>query len=230
MEKKKKINNKLCEYCLLLFSNFDFAFKVEKIPNHNICNNIFNLIFNNPNFSKKESLSLKENVEKLIDYYNNVHLLRLKPLVCLKNMSSERQNVTNQIARIVLLDDETVATLISKGIVIVWNYMTYEELYRIKKVTINENDNKDNNIVLNNYNNHLHDNINNYIFNMDDDSEEIIFNNNNFNINFINNHIIQQQFELLNQIQGNAQNHHNIHMNNEIKKINILKVYHVNKI
>ena len=228
--KNKKINNKLCEYCLLLFSNFDFAFKVEKIPNHNICNNIFNLIFNNPNFSKKESLSLKENVEKLIDYYNNVHLLRLKPLVCLKNMSSERQNVTNQIARIVLLDDETVATLISKGIVIVWNYMTYEELYRIKKVTINENDNKDNNIVLNNYNNHLHDNINNYIFNMDDDSEEIIFNNNNFNINFINNHIIQQQFELLNQIQGNAQNHHNMHMNNEIKKINILKVYHVNKI
>ena len=65
---------------------------------------------------------------------------------------------------------------------------------------------------------------------MYDDSEEIIFNNNNFNINFINNHIIQQQFELLNQIQGNAQNHHNIHMNNEIKKINILKVYHVNKI
>ncbi len=223
--KNKKINNKLCEYCLLLFSNFDFSFKIAKIPNHNICNNIFNLIFNNPSFSKKESLSLGGNAEKLINYYNDVHLLRLNPLVCVKNMSTERQNVTNQIAKIVLIDDETVATLISKGIVIVWNYITYEELYRIKKVTINEKDKNENNIVLNNLNNHLNENINNYLINLDEDEEEII-NNNNFN--FINNHIIQQQFDLFNQIQGNVQNNNNI--NNEIKKINILKVYHVNKI
>ena len=155
-----------------------------------------------------------------------VHFLRIKPLVCVKNIVSERQNVTNQIAKIVLLEDDTVATLISKGIVIVWNYTSYDELYRIKKVTINEKNNNVNNTVLNNLNNHLHDNINNFVFPMDDDEEEEI----NNNIIITNNNIIQQQFDILNQIQGNNQNDNIININNEIKKINILKVYHVNKI
>ena len=222
--KNKKINNKLCEFILLLFSNFDYAFKIANIPNHNICYNIFNLTFNNANFSQKESLSTKANAEKLIDYYNNVHLLKMKPLVCIKNLSSERQNVTNQIAKIVLLDDNVAAILISKGIVIVWDYISYEELYRIKKVTINEKANNDNNIVLNNFNNHLNDNINNFFIPLDDEEEEEI--NNNI---IINNNMIQQQIEIFNQIQGNVQNNNVINMNNEIKKINILKVYHVIK-
>ena len=224
--KNKKINHRLCEYILLLFSNFDFAFKIANIPNHNICSNIFTLSFNSANFSQKESLSIKANAEKLIDYYNDIHLLKMKPLVCIKNMTSERQNVTNQIAKIVLLDDNIAAILISKGIVIVWNYMSYDELYRIKKVTINEKSNNDNNIVLNNLNNHLNDNINNFFIPVDDDEEEELINNNII----INNNMIQQQIDIFNQIQGNVQNNNMININNEIKKINILKVYHVNKI
>ena len=222
----RKINNKLCEYILLLFSNFDYAFKIANIPNRNICTNIYTLSFNNANFKQKESLSIKANAEKLIDYYNDIHLLKMKPLVYIKNMTSERQNVTNQIAKIVLLDDNTAAILISKGIVIVWNYMSYDELYRIKKVTINEKANNDNNIVLNNLNNHLNDNINNFFIPVDDDEEEEI--NNNIIIN--NNNMIQQQIDIFNQIQGNVQNNNMININNEIKKINILKVYHVSKI
>ena len=224
-ERNKKINNKLCEYILLLFSNFDFGFKLAKIPNHNICSNVINLAFNNASFSTKESLSVKDNAEKLIEYYNDIHLLKMKPLLCVKNIASERQNVTNQIAKIVLLDDNTVATLISKGIVIVWDYMTYDELYRIKKVTINEKANNDNNIIMNNLNNHLNDNINNFFIGLDDDEEEEI--NNNI---IINNNMIQQQFDIMNQIQGNVQNNNMMNMNNEIKKVNILKVYHVSKI
>jgi WD40 repeat protein len=227
-ERNKRINNKLCEYILLLFSNFDFSFKIAKIPNHNICNNIINLSFNNANFTTKESLSLKGNVEKLVEYFNDIHLLRMKPLVCVKNISSERQNVTNQIARIALLDDNTVATLISKGIVIVWNYITYDELYRIKKVTINEKlENENNNIINTNLNNHINDNINNYFIGLDEDDEEEI--NNNIIINN-NNNIIQQQFDIFNQIQGIAPNNNMVNINNEIKKVNILKVYHVNKV
>jgi WD40 repeat protein len=42
--------------------------------------------------------------------------------------------------------------------------------------------------------------------------------------------MIQQQIDIFNQIQGNGQNNNMININNEIKKINILKVYHVNKI
>ena len=154
-------------------------------------------------------------------------------LVCVKNIFTERQNVTNQIAKIVQLDDNTAATLISKGIVIVWNFMTYDELYRIKKVTINEkieneNNNIDNNNINNNNinpniinnNNNINDNINNFLLDEDD-----INNNNNINNNniLINNNIIQQQIAIFNQIQGNL--HHN-----DIRKVNILKVYHVKKV
>ena len=219
-DKNKKINDKLTEYILLLFSNFDYAFKYMKIPNHNVCNNIINLNFNNANFVK-EDLSIEESVEKLTSYYNDVHLVRMNPLVCLKNISSERQNVTNQIAKIVLLDDDTAATLISKGIVIVWNFMTYDELYRIKKVTINEkieNENINQNLI----NNNINDNIHNFL--LDDVMEDDI--NNNI---LINNNLIQQQFEIFNQIQGNLHHNNMINMHNEIKKVNILKVYHVKK-
>ena len=221
--KNKKINCKLCEFALFLFSNFDFAFRVAKIANYNICTNILNLGFNNTFFTLKESLSIKTNVEKLIDYYNNIHLMILKPLVCVKNNFSERQNVTNQIAKIVLLNDSTVATLISKGIVIVWNYMTYDELYRIKKVTLNEKIN--NNIINTNENNNdnIQDNIHNFILADDEEDED----QNNIN----NNNIIQQQFDIFNQIQGNIGNNNNIiNTNTEIKKVTKLKVYHMNKI
>ena len=225
-DKNKKINSKLCEFCLFLFSNFDYAFRLANIANYNISTNILNLRFNNAFFTlKKESASIKSNTEKLIDYFNNVHLMTIKPLVLVKNNFSERQNVTNQIAKIVLLNDSTVATLISKGIVIVWNYMTYDELYRIKKVTLNEKINNNINIIntnennnnINNINNidNIQDNIHNFIL-ADDDDE---------------NNIIQQQFDIFNQIQGNIGNNNNIiNTNTEIKKVTKLKVYHVDKI
>ena len=218
--KNKNMNNKLSEYILFLFSILDYAFKISEIPNHHVYNNIINLKFNNPNFTFKEP-SLTLNIDKLIGYYNDVHLVSMMPLVCLKNISSERQNVINQIAKIVLLDENTFATLISKGIVIVWNYMTYEELYRIKKVTINEKRNSLNNNNNNNqrFHNNINDNVQNYIV-----DEEIDDNNNNN----MNNIIIQQQFDIYNQIQGNFQNNI-MNINNEIKKVNILKVYHKKK-
>ena len=230
--KNKKINDKLVEYILLLFSNFDFAFGFSKIQNYNVCQNIINLKFNDVNYIE-ENLSIKENIAKLMQYYDDNHLVRMNHLVCVKNIFTERQNVTNQIAKIVQLDDNTAATLISKGIVIVWNFMTYDELYRIKKVTINEkieneNNNIDNNNINNNNinpniinnNNNINDNINNFLLDEDD-----INNNNNINNNniLINNNIIQQQIAIFNQIQGNL--HHN-----DIRKVNILKVYHVKKV
>ena len=230
--KNKKINDKLVEYILLLFSNFDFAFGFSKIQNYNVCQNIINLKFNDVNYIE-ENLSIKENIAKLTQYYDDNHLVRMNHLVCVKNIFTERQNVTNQIAKIVQLDDNTAATLISKGIVIVWNFMTYDELYRIKKVTINEkieneNNNIDNNNINNNNinpniinnNNNINDNINNFLLDEDD-----INNNNNINNNniLINNNIIQQQIAIFNQIQGNL--HHN-----DIRKVNILKVYHVKKV
>ena len=225
--KNKKINSKLCEFALFLFCNFDYAFRVARIANYNICTNILNLRFNNSFFTLKEQNPIKSSVEKLIDYYNNIHLITLKPLVCVKNIFSERQNVTNQIAKIVLLNDSTVATLISKGIVIVWNYMTYDELYRIKKVTLNEKINNENNNIINtneNNGNNLQDNIHNF-FLADDEIEDDEQNN------FLNNNIIQQQLDILNQIQGNIGNNNNIiNTNTEIKKVTKLKVYHVNKI
>ena len=220
--KNKKINGKLAEYILLLFSNFDYAFKFSKILNRNVSNNIINLTFNDVNYVQ-ENLPIKERVTQLTHYYDNNHLVQMNHLVYIKNIFSERQNVTNQIAKIVQLDDNTVATLISKGVVIVWNFMTYDELYRIKKVTINEkvenennNINNINNINQNMNNNNINDNINNFLLDEDD-----INNNNNINNNniLINNNIIQQQIAIFNQIQGNL--HHN-----DIRKVNILKVYH----
>ena len=215
--KNKKINDKLNEYVLLLFSNFEYSFRVSKIPNHNISNNIINLKFNHPNFTIKDTFSIKSNVEKLIGYYNDIHLVRMMPLVCLKNISLERQNVTNQIAKNVLLDDTTVATLISKGIVIIWNYMTYEELYRIKKITVDEKKLNENNKG-GGLNGNINENIQNFFLEEDLDED--------LNIHFLNNNVLQQQFDILNQIQGNFQNNI-INLNNEIKKVNKLKVYHV---
>ena len=230
--KNKRINDKLVEYILLLFSNFDFAFGFSKIMNYNVYNNIIHLAFNDVNYTK-ENLPIKESIDNLTQYYDDNHLVRMNHLVCIKTIFSERQNVTNQIAKIVQLDDNTAATLISKGVVIVWNFMTYDELYRIKKVTINEkienennnidnNNNTNNNInpnIINN-NNNINDNINNFLLDEDD-----INNNNNINNNniLINNNIIQQQIAIFNQIQGNL--HHN-----DIRKVNILKVYHVKKV
>ena len=225
--KNKRINDKLVEYILLLFSNFDYAFGFSKIPNHNVCHNIKNLNFNNVDYIK-ENLPIKENITKLTQYYDENHLLRMNHLIYVKNIFSERQNVTNQIAKIVQLDDTTAATLISKGVVIVWNFMTYEELYRIKKVTINEKvENENNNINNNNVNpnifnnNNINDNIHNFLLDEDDNINNNNINNNN-NI-LINNNIIQQQIAIFNQIQGNL--HHN-----DIRKVNILKVYHVKKV
>jgi len=218
--KNKDMNNKLSQYILFLYSVLEYAFKISEIPNHHVYNNIMNLKFNVPNFTFKEP-SIALNTDKLIGYYNDTHLVSMMPLVCLKNISSERQNVINQIAKIVLLDDYTFATLISKGIVIVWNYMTYEELYRIKKVTINEKRNSLNNNNNNNnqrFHNNINDNMQNYI--VDEDMDD---NNNN-----MNNIMIQQQFDIYNQIQGNFQNNI-MNINNEIKKVNILKVYHKKK-
>ena len=220
--KNKKINDKLCEYILLLFSNFDYAFSFSKIPNHNVCHNILTLTFNNVDYTK-ENLPIKENVEKLKDYYDDTHLVRMNHLVCVKNICSERQNVTNQIAKIVQLDENTAATLISKGIVIVWNFMTYDELYRIKKVTINEKIENENDNINQNNNNNINDNINNFLLDEDDD-----VNNNNL---LVNNNIIQQQILIYNQIQGNLHHNNNIiNIHNDIRKVNILKVYHVKKV
>ena len=218
--KNKKINDKLNEYILLLFSNFEYAFRLSKIPNHNICYNLINLKFNNPNFEIKDIFSIELNIEKLIGYYNDIHLVRMMPLVCLKNISLERQNVTNQIAKNVLLDENTVATLISKGIVIIWNYMTYEELYRIKKITVDEKKINEKNIknINNTSNENINDNIQNFF--LEEDLVE------DLNIHFLNNNVVQQQFDILNQIQGNIQNNI-LNLNSEIKKVNILKVYHV---
>ena len=221
--KNKKINNKLCEYILFLFSNFDYTFKVLRLANYNICNNVFKLKFNKTFFNNKEQISTLAKVEKLIEYYNDIHLLGIQPLQCSKNISSERRNVTNQIAKIFLLDDNTAATLISKGIVIVWNIITYEELYRIKKLTINEKINNDNIINNdNNANNNINDNIQNYFIGFDEENEEDI---NNIN----NNNLIQQQFDIINQIQGNNLNNHLINFNVETKKVTLLKVYHETK-
>ena len=77
--------------------------------------------------------------------------------------------MTNEISKICLLDGNNIATLTSDGIIIIWDYLTYEELYRIKKLTINTKNNfekKNNNNINNgqiNNNNIIDDNNNNNI-------------------------------------------------------------------
>ena len=217
--KNKYINQKLSEYILFLFSNYEYSSKTGNIANLNIFRNIINIKYDNSTFSIKPDFSPIKNAEKLIKYYNNVHIIQLSSLVNIKNISSERKNVTKQISKICLLDESKVATLTSNGIIIIWNYITYDELYRIKKITVNEKNyfekNEINNIL--NIANTMND-LNNYFFDLDDE-----FNNNNNNNNLLNERIIRQQTQILNQI--NNQNNNNNINNKENKRINIIKVY-----
>lgn len=213
--KNKQINDKLCEFILFLYSNFDYSFHLGNIVNRNIFNNIYNINLEKSHFSIKPQLSPTKNAEKLIKYYENVHIIQLNPLINIKNFISERQNVTKQISKICLIDNNNAATLISKGIVIIWNYLTYDELYRIKKVTINEKTYEKNETlnIINNMNL-----FQNFFIDDDDDDDE-------FNNNLINERIIQQQTHILNLIQNN----NNINNNQEEnKRINILKVIYPN--
>ena len=209
--KNKKINDKLCEFLLFLYSNFNNSYHIGKIVNYNIINNINNIIEEKHTFSIKPQLSPIKNAERLIKFYENVHIIQLSPLVNIKNMISEKVNVTKQISKICLLDENNAATLTSKGIIIVWNYITYNELYRIKKVTVNEKEyleKKDNNLK---YTNSMN-NIQNFILDDDEDDDEF---------NLINERIIRQQTHILNLIQNNNNFDNN-------KTINLLKVYKIN--
>jgi hypothetical protein len=82
----------------------------------------------------------------------------------------------------------------------------FKDLTNVEHETNEINKMINNNLMINN------NNINN--------NNNILINNNNI---VINNNIIQQQIAIYNQIQGNL--HHN-----DIRKVNILKVYHVKKV
>ena len=210
--KNKHINNQLGQFILFLFSNYNNSFDIGKIVNCNISVNIFNLKFENAAFSIEPQISSISNAENLIDYYNNVHIIQLSPLINVKNMSSEKKSVENQISKICVLDGNNAATLISTGIIIVWNYLTYEELYRIKNITVKEN-NLQNDFTNTIYNantiNHIN-NIHNFFLDEYDNDNDI-------------NEIIRQQTNILNQIQ----NQNNIN-NQENKRINLIKVFNIN--
>ena len=211
--KNKHINNQLGQFILFLFSNYNNSFDIGKIVNCNIFFNIFNLKFENAAFSIEPQISSISNAENLIDYYNNVHIIQLSPLINVKNMSSEKKSVENQISKICVLDgNNAAATLISTGIIIVWNYLTYEECYRIKNITVKEN-NLQNDFTNTIYNantiNHIN-NIHNFFLDEYDNDNDI-------------NEIIRQQTNILNQIQ----NQNNIN-NQENKRINLIKVFNIN--
>ena len=210
--KNKHINNQLGQFILFLFSNYNNSFDIGKIVNCNIFFNIFNLKFENAAFSIEPQISSISNAENLIDYYNNVHIIQLSPLINVKNMSSEKKSVENQISKICVLDGNNAATLISTGIIIVWNYLTYEECYRIKNITVKEN-NLQNDFTNTIYNantiNHIN-NIHNFFLDEYDNDNDI-------------NEIIRQQTNILNQIQ----NQNNIN-NQENKRINLIKVFNIN--
>ena len=164
--KNKNINQQLSEYILILFSNYDYSLNICKIVNHNIFRNLDNIKYDNSIFSIKEKYSPIKNADKLIEYFNNVHIIHLNSFINIKNITSEKKNVTNEISKLCLLDRNSVATLTSDGIIIIWNYLTYDELYRIKKLTVNpKNYFKKNNV--NNINN-----INNDQNNINDSFEE----------------------------------------------------------
>ena len=215
--KNKQINDKICEFILFLYSNFDYSYHIGNIVNRNIFNNIYNIKLDHSTFSIIPEYSPKRNAEKLIKYYEKIHIIQLIPLINIKNINSDRQNVTEQISKVCLLDGGVAATLTSKGIVIFWNYITYDELYRIKKITVNEKtylEKNENDINIANTMNNLH----NFLIGDDDDDDEDL--NNNLE------RIIRQQTHIFNMIQNN--NHINNNNNKENKKINLIKVYHVN--
>ena len=219
--KNKQINDKLCEFILFLYSNFDYSFHIGKIVNRNIFNNIYSIKLEKSTFSVKPQLTPVKNAEKLIKFYEKVHIIQLSPLVNIKNIVSEKQNVTKQISKICLLDKNNAATLTSKGIIIIWNYLTYDEFYRIKKVTVDEKaylekkENKENNIG----NANTMNNLQNYYFDDDDDDDDF---NNNY---IINERIIRQQTHIYNIIQNN----NNINfIQEENKRLNLIKVYNIN--
>ena len=108
--KNKKINDKLCEFLLFLYSNFNNSYHIGKIVNYNIINNINNIIEEKHTFSIKPQLSPIKNAERLIKFYENVHIIQLSPFVNIKNMISEKVNATKQISKICLLDENNAAT------------------------------------------------------------------------------------------------------------------------
>ena len=208
--KNNLINNQLMDYFAFLSYNFYYCFKEGGMFNRNILFNIFNLKIDNITFTIKPQLSVIKNAEKLIKYFEEIYIIELNPLVNIKNISSERENVTKQISNVCILEQNIAATLTSKGIIIVWNYLNYEELYRIKKITMYEN------IYLEKFNkNQLKaknpiDNDFLFFIGDEDDDEDLI-----------NERVFFQQAQILNSIQKN----NNI---NENKKITILKVYNTN--
>lgn len=205
--KNKQINNQLSQFILFLFSNYSNSFDIGKIVNCNIFFNIFNLKFENPKFSIEPQISSINNANHLIDYYKNIHIIQLSPLINIKNISSEKKSVENQISKICVLDGNNAATLVSTGIIIVWNYLTYEELYRIKNISVKENSLQ--NDLINNIDNiNTINNIHNFF--LADNDNDI-------------NEIIHQQANILNQIQ----NQNNIN-NQENKRINLIKVFNIN--
>ena len=111
--KNKHINNQLGQFILFLFSNYNNSFDIGKIVNCNIFFNIFNLKFENAAFSIEPQISSISNAENLIDYYNNVHIIQLSPLINVKNMSSEKKSVENQISKICVLDYKMILQILS---------------------------------------------------------------------------------------------------------------------
>ena len=201
-DKNKKINDKICEFMLFLFSNFDYSYYICNISNHNIFYNIFDIKFDNTTFSINQDFSPIKNAQKLINYYNSVYIIHLSPLINIKNIYTYRKNVTTkQISKICVLDGNNAATLTSNGIIIVWNYCTYEELYQIKKITMLENTYLEKQYL--------------YFYNNNNDNDD----------NIRNERLINSQSYILNQIQKNINNNINIEEN---KKINLIKVLNIN--
>ena len=223
-----KINAQIIKFILFLFSNLDNSYSFGGIVNHNVFYNVLtNVKLDNSTFTiKQNSTNLIKHAAQLVNYFENIYLIKLNPLVNIKNIISERKNVTKQISKVCILDKYKAASLNSKGIIVVWNFYNYEEVYRIKNVHITENNNINNdpinpNQVLNNLNNDF-DAIN--IINNLGTNVIRRRNNNNLNDNDeeddeemdvhqrANQRVIQQQMNILNVI-----NNININRNNETK-------------
>ena len=205
--KNKNINNQLSEYIVYLFSNYDNSFNVGNIVNYNIFRNLSNIKYDNTNFSISEELSPIKNAEKAIRYFNQVHIIHLSTYINIKNITSEKQNVTNQIAKLCLLDENNIATLTSNGIIIIWNYLKYEELYRIKKISVYENINFQNDNFNNNINNDNNNDNNN--------------NDNNNQIKIINIIKTYNSKKKISENETNKENNNNINSNNNNDNNNI---------
>ena len=65
--------------------------------NHNIFRNLDNIKYDNSIFSIKEKYSPIKNADKSIEYFNNVHIIHLNSFINIKNITSEKKNVTNEI-------------------------------------------------------------------------------------------------------------------------------------